>query len=161
MFCVRQATLEDVAVISEIEAICFPAAEAASYKSFKERMQVFLECFLVLESEGKVVGAINGMVVNENKITDILFEDASLHCPDGKWQSVFGLIVLPEYQRRGGAGMLLKAFEVKAREDARVGCILTCKERLISYYGKYGYENIGVSQSVHGGAIWYDMVLEF
>ncbi len=161
MFSIRKATMDDVAVISEIEMICFPKAEAATRKSFEERMHIFLACFLVLERDGKVVGAINGMVVNENKITDILFEDASLHCPDGKWQSVFGLIVLPEYQRQGGAGMLLEALEKLARDDGRAGCILTCKERLISYYEKYGYHNIGVSKSVHGGAVWYDMVLEF
>ena len=39
--------------------------------------------------------------------------------------------------------------------------ILTCKDRLIPYYEKFGYRNLGVSASVHGGAVWYDMILEF
>ena len=26
---------------------------------------------------------------------------------------------------------------------------------------KFGYKNMGVSESVHGGAVWYDMILEF
>ena len=47
----------------------------------------------------------------------------------------------------------------KARE--KKGMILTCKDRLIHYYAKFGYKNMGVSESVHGGAVWYDMILEF
>ena len=43
----------------------------------------------------------------------------------------------------------------------RKGCILTYKENMISYYEKFGYQNQGVSQSEHGGAVWYDMLLEF
>ena len=39
--------------------------------------------------------------------------------------------------------------------------ILTCKEGLIPFYEAFGYRNLGVSASVHGGAMWYDMVLEF
>ena len=34
----------------------------------------------------------------------------------------------------------------------RKGLILTCKDRLIHYYAKFGYKNMGVSESVHGGA---------
>ena len=26
---------------------------------------------------------------------------------------------------------------------------------------KFGYKNKGISKSVHGGAVWYDMILEF
>ena len=39
--------------------------------------------------------------------------------------------------------------------------ILTCKEELIPYYEQFGFENRGLSASVHGGAAWYDMVLTF
>ena len=43
----------------------------------------------------------------------------------------------------------------------RRGLILTCKDRLIGFYEGFGYKSLGVSQSVHGGAVWYDMILEF
>lgn len=43
----------------------------------------------------------------------------------------------------------------------RKGLILTCKEYLIHYYSKFGFYNLGVSDSTHGGAVWYDMILEF
>ena len=48
-----------------------------------------------------------------------------------------------------------------AKNKGRKGLILTCKDRLIHYYAKFGYKNMGVSESVHGGAVWYDMILEF
>ncbi len=47
-----------------------------------------------------------------------------------------------------------------AGKRGRKGLILTCKDRLIHYYEKFGYVNLGVSESVHGGAVWYDMLLE-
>ena len=47
-----------------------------------------------------------------------------------------------------------------AGEKGRKGLILTCKERLLGFYERFGYRNLGVSASVHGGAVWYDMILE-
>lgn len=46
-----------------------------------------------------------------------------------------------------------------SREAGRKGVILTCKDKLIPYYTKFGYINMGISDSVHGGAEWYDMIL--
>ena len=46
-------------------------------------------------------------------------------------------------------------------KEGEKGLILTRKDRLIHYYEKFGYVNLGVSESVHGGAVWYDMLLEF
>ena len=47
------------------------------------------------------------------------------------------------------------------REAGMRGMILTCKAALIPYYERFGYRNKGISASVHGGAVWYDMVLKF
>ena len=55
----------------------------------------------------------------------------------------------------------MEAMIKRAKEQGRKGLILTCKDRLIHYYEKFGYVNMGVSRSVHGGAVWYDMILEF
>lgn len=48
-----------------------------------------------------------------------------------------------------------------SRKAGRKGVILTCKNKLIHYYEKFGYVNKGISKSTHGGAQWYDMILEF
>ena len=158
---VRGAKVQDAKTLTRIEAICFPQKEAAELATFEARLKSFGECFLVAEAEGNIIGFINGMVTNHKTIRDVMFEDASLHEADGAWQSVFGLDVLPEYRCRGVAAELMQTFIAKAREEGRKGCILTCKERLIPYYSKFGYVNQGISKSQHGGAVWYDMLLEF
>ena len=76
-------------------------------------------------------------------------------------QSIFGLDVVEECRCQGLAARLMEEMIEIARKQGRRGLILTCKDRLIHYYEKFGYVNKGVSKSVHGGAVWYDMVLEF
>ncbi|MDR3561363.1 MAG: GNAT family N-acetyltransferase, partial [Negativicutes bacterium] len=46
---IRRVRPEDLKRITEIEAACFPAAEAASQEIFKDRIAVFPDCFLVAE----------------------------------------------------------------------------------------------------------------
>ena len=90
-----------------------------------------------------------------------MFADASHHRKDGIYQSIFGLDVIPEYQHQGLASRLMEHLIEDAREKGRKGLTLTCKDRLIGFYERFGYKNLGLSQSVHGGAVWYDMILEF
>ena len=158
---IRAAKLQDAQMLSRIEEVCFPGEEAAGLASFEARLKSFGNCFLIAEMDGKIIGFINGMVTDREAIVDEMFEDASLHKENGIWQSVFGLDVLQEYRCRGVAAELMRAFIAKAQEEGRKGCILTCKERLIPYYSKFGYVNKGISESQHGGAVWYDMLLEF
>ena len=48
-----------------------------------------------------------------------------------------------------------------ARAQDRTGIVLTCKESLIHYYEKFGFQKEGISESIHGGATWYQMRLTF
>ena len=108
-------------------------------------------CSSDLEKDGQIVGFINGAVTDERTIRDEMFEDASLHNPSGCYQSIFGLEVAPEWQHQGIAGELMNHMIQDARRRGRRGLILTCKERLIGFYERFGYRNLGVSSSVHGG----------
>lgn len=158
---IRTATIEDLDAITAVEAECFPVAEAATRDSFKSRLTVYPDHFWLLEEEGKLVSFINGMVTDESTIRDEMFENAKLHNPKGKWQAIFGVNTIPSHRKRGLAGKVMKQVIEDARAQGRVGCILTCKEELIAYYEKFGFESIGLSESAHGGAVWYDMVLKF
>ena len=161
-YIIRQARPEDLDQVAEVERICFPEAEAAGRGSLRLRIQAFPESFLVAEEQGgAIIGFINGAVTDKKTISDDMFEDAGLHKEDGAYQSIFGLDVLPQYRRQGIAAALMEGLIRSAEEKGRKGLILTCKERLIPYYGKFGYRNMGVSESVHGGAVWYDMIMEF
>ena len=159
---IRTVKPEDLAGVTALEAECFPAAEAAGEESLRERIGAFPESFFVAEEEnGRIIGMINGAVTDQKTISDDMFEDAGLHNPKGAYQSIFGLDVKSAYRRRGIAADLMNHMIQLAVEQGRKGLILTCKERLIPYYEKFGYVNKGVSRSVHGGAVWYDMILEF
>lgn len=157
---IRQVRPEDLDAVTRVEAVCFPEAEAATRDSFSQRIAAFPESFLVAEQDGEIIGFINGCVTDSRVIEDAMFEDVKLHDPDGAYQSIFGLDVVPEYQHQGVASLLMRQLIETAKTQGRKGLILTCKDRLIGFYETFGYRNLGVSQSVHGGAVWYDMILE-
>ena len=71
------------------------------------------------------------------------------------------LAVIPPLQRRGIGGQLIHAMLALARREGRRAVTLTCLAEKVRYYEGFGFENRGVSNSVHGGVVWYDMVLEF
>ena len=158
---IRTAVPADLQGIANIEAECFPAAEAATEASLSGRLAFYPNHFWVQLDGDRMIGFVNGMVTDEPDLRDEMYEDSSLHDPKGAYQSIFGLDVLPEYQRQGIAAKLMEQMIRDAKERGRKGLILTCKDRLIHYYEKFGYKNKGVSQSVHGGVVWYDMLLEF
>lgn len=158
---IRNVTIKDLSSVAKVEASCFPEAEAATKDSLKKRIKTFPECFFIAEVEGEIIGFINGCRINGITISDDLFIDASLHITDGAYQTIFGLDVMAEYRKQGIAGQLLCQMINAAKKDGCKGVILTCKEKLIKYYAKFGFVNKGISESEHGGAIWYDMILEF
>jgi ribosomal protein S18 acetylase RimI-like enzyme len=158
---IRKVSIEDLNAVTEVESRCFPEAEAATKASFEQRIKTFLESFFVAEIDGKIIGFINGCIINETAIYDELFSDATLHVPEGDYQTIFGLNIIPEYRNQGIAAQLMNYLIEVSRLTGRKGAILTCKEKLIHYYSKFGFENKGVSKSQHGGSEWYDMILEF
>ena len=76
-------------------------------------------------------------------------------------QMIFGVNTLPAYRNHGYAGELLKRAIADAKDQGRKGLVLTCKDRLVHYYAKFGFENEGVSESVHGNVVWNQMRLKF
>lgn len=158
---IRQAEVNDIGKIAEIEDKCFSSAEAASIKSFIERFMAFSECFFVAEIEGRVIGYINGCVTDAPKLPDQLYHNACLHQPDGTWQTVFGIAVEPAYQHQGIATAMMEYFIWECKARGKEGIVLTCKDEKIGFYEKFGFVNHGVSKSTHGGAKWNDMVLRF
>ncbi len=158
---IRKVSIEDLDAVTKVEAQCFPKEEAATKASFEQRIKTFPESFFVAVIDGKIIGFINGCIINETAIYDELFNDAALHIPNGAYQTIFGLDVLAEYRNQGIAAQLMEHLIKVSRSAGRKGVILTCKEKLIHYYSKFGFENKGVSKSEHGGSKWYDMILEY
>lgn len=158
---IRTATFKDLDAVSAVEAACFPAAEAATPAEFAERLRHYGGHFWLMFDSEKLIGFVDGMVTDKADLSDDLYAQASLHDENGAWQMIFGVNTLPAYRRRGCAGAVLERVIADARAQGRRGCVLTCKDKLVHYYEKFGFVNEGVSQSTHGGVVWYDMRLTF
>ena len=148
--------------MTAVEAACFPAAEAATEADFAKRLAVYPNHFWLMEdNNGSLVSFVNGLVTDEPHLRDEMYADAGLHNENGAWQMIFGVNTLPAYRRQGLAEQVLRQVIDDAKAQGRKGCVLTCKEKLLHYYGKLGFVNEGVSQSTHGGVVWYEMRLTF
>ena len=158
---IRTATTADLAAITQLEAICFPAAEAASEESFAQRLTCYPNHFWLLMDGDTVVSFVNGLVTDEPDLRDEMYENAALHDENGAWQMIFGVDTHPAYRRRGCAARLLNHAIAQSRAQGRKGLVLTCKERLVPYYSKFGFVSEGISQSTHGDVTWYQMRLTF
>ena len=158
---VRYGTEKDIDRIAEIEALSFPSAEAATRKSIAERMVVFPECFWVLEEKGEILSFINGMATDKADLADEMFDRAEMHDNNGKWQMLFSVATDPACRSLGLAGTVMTRVIDDSRKRNKAGIVLTCKEGLLGFYSKFGFVNEGVSSSVHGGAVWYQMRLTF
>lgn len=159
---VRTATVADLEIITAIEAECFPPAEAATAKQFSDRLKHYADHFLLMFEDDRLIAFVDGFVTNKRDLTDEMYENAAMHDENGKWQMLFGVNTIPEYRRKGCAGELIRRFIAAAKEQGRMGVVLTCKHRLIRYYEKFGFVNEGLTaKSTHGGAEWYQMRLTF
>lgn len=158
---IRTGSLNDLAAVTKLEALCFPAAQAATEEEFKGRLTYYPDYFWMLEEDGELISFVNGMVTDERDLADEMYADASLHRPEGAWQMIFGVNTHPDWQHHGLMEMLLNRVIADARAQGRKGLVLTCEEHMLHYYSKFGFVNEGVSQSVHGDALWYQMRLTF
>lgn len=121
-YTIRNVKIEDLDQVTEVEALCFPTAEAAVEASFRQRIETFPDSFFVAEDEnGRIIGFINGCVTDERTIRDEMFEDSGLHRPEGLYQSVFGLDVIPEFRRQGVAADLMNRLMQEAKAPGEKG----------------------------------------
>lgn len=159
---IRTATIDDLEAVASVEAECFPAAEAATTEEFKDRLNHYGNHFWLMFDEDKLIAFVDGLVTDEADLRDEMYERADLHNESGRWQMIFGVNTLPEYRRHGYAGQLIQRAINDARLQGRAGLVLTCKDKLVDYYAKFGFVNEGKSdKSQHGGAEWFQMRLLF
>lgn len=158
---IRKATIEDLEALVAVERECFPPLEAATEKDFRGRLEQYADHFWLLFDKDKLVGFVDGMVTSLPDLTDEMYEKAEMHDENGDWQMIFGVNTIPSYRRQGCAEALIKQAIADAKAQARKGLVLTCKEKLLHYYAKFGFVNEGISESVHGNVVWYQMRLVF
>ena len=58
---IRTATIEDLQQIAEVEAACFPPAEAATEDEFVQRLEYYKEHFWLMFDGDKLIAFVDGM----------------------------------------------------------------------------------------------------
>ena len=137
-----------------VAAECFTAADDAPREELADRLVHYGDHFWLMFDGGTLIAFVDGMVTDRTDLTDDLYADAALHDAHGAWQMIFGVNTLPDYRRHGYAGQLIERAIADARAQGRRGLVLTCKDRLVHYYAKFGFVSEGVSSSTHGGVVW-------
>jgi len=159
---IRHATPADLSAIAALEAACFPPNEAASFETLRTRLAVYPTHFwLLYDDNGILVSFADGMTTHHPELTDEMYGQPNLHTEEGVWQMIFGLNTHPHHRRQGYASFLMNHILKETRMQGRAGVVLTCKEELIPFYKALGFACEGVSASVHGGVVWYDMRITF
>ena len=158
---IRHADIRDAQRLAEIELACFPPEQAASKEQIMDRLEVYPECFWLMCEDGEIIAFADGFVTDEKDLRDEMYADASMHDPGGEWQMIFGVNTIPGKRNRGIASKLIRACLEEARSLSRKGAVLTCLENMIPFYERLGFVNEGISQSVHGDAVWYQMRVTF
>lgn len=158
MISLRNVQAGDLEQLLAIEDEGFSKEEAATKEAMIERIYTIADTFIVAEKDGKILGYINGPIINQPYITDDLFKTIGENPKTGGYQSILGVAVSKNARKQGVARILIEKMEELAAENKRQGITLTCKEELISFYEKLGFVDHGLSESQHGGVSWYNLV---
>ena len=152
-------TEEEARQAAGLEAICFPPGVADSFEHVMDRYHAAPNLFYVAVSRDteKVVAMLDGIATDENRFRDAFFEDASLHQGEGENVMLTGLSVLPGFRNQGIARGLMELLLKKEKENGRKMAFLTCEENKIAMYSRMGFVERGLSDSVLGGQVWYEM----
>ena len=156
---IRKVAANDIQACYEIEVACFSEAEAASVKKIEKRAAIFPDGFLVAQAGEKVIGFVNSGATDKPDLADEEFKDMVGHDPDGKNIVILSIAVAPSCQGVGISRPLMERFIDRARALDKQTILLLCRENMIGYYEKFGYEDAGVSASTHGGGRWHEMRL--
>ena len=143
-----------------MESVCLPPTDACTREEILDRIAAAPELFItaVDRRTGKLAGILNGIATNEDTFRDEFFSEAStLHDPDGSTVMLCGMDVMPEYRLQGLAREMIRRCCEKEKAKGRKRLLLTCVEDKIGMYEKFGFHYVGVSASVYGGTVWYDM----
>ena len=70
--------MDDLNEIANVEAECFPAAEAATKEEFAGRIRYYGNHFWIMLEEDKLIAFVDGFVTDEADLTDEMYENL---CP--------------------------------------------------------------------------------
>ncbi|MFJ5180217.1 GNAT family N-acetyltransferase [Pseudomonas fulva] len=155
----RTPSLEDASRCHAIEIGAYEGDEAATLEKIQTRISQYPQGFLVLESDGVIVGFINSGCAHQVVMSDEAFKELVGHDPDAPNVVIMSVVVDPAHQGQGHAKRLMEAFILRMKACAKQTIHLMCKEQHVPLYRKLGYKYVQPSPSDHGGMAWHEMVM--
>ena len=158
---IRIVNEQDLDRCFEIESVSYSGDEAATKEKILKRIRTYPEGFTVLENTREIIGFINSGATRKVELSDEEFKELIGHDSEGRHIVVMSVVIHPDYQRRGMASKLMHSFIEKMKALDKSDIYLICQTELIDMYAGYGFVNLGISESDHGGMSWNEMSLSF
>jgi ribosomal protein S18 acetylase RimI-like enzyme len=156
---IRNVNEQDLDRCFEIETVSYAGDEAASREKILKRIIAYREGFIVLENEREIVGFINSGATHRVELSDEEFKELVGHDPQGRHIVILSVVVHPDYQGKGMAGKLMNNFIDRMKALGKSDIYLICQTELVDMYARYGFVDLGASDSDHGGLSWNEMSL--
>jgi ribosomal protein S18 acetylase RimI-like enzyme len=156
---IRIVNEQDLDRCFEIESVSYSGDEAATKDKILKRIKTYPEGFIVLENDTEIVGFINSGATQKVELSDEEFKELIGHDPEGKHIIILSVVIHPDYQGKGMASKLMNSFINKMKALGKSDIFLICQTELIDMYARYGFVNLGISDSDHGGMSWNEMSL--
>lgn len=156
---IREATLSDLDRCFEIEHLSYDGDEAANKDKIKRRIEQYPQGFIVLETEGTVMGFINSGATHQVVMSEEAIKEMVGHDSAGKKVVVMSVVVHPGVQGKGYGRQLMETFIRKMQSLEKESIHLMCQAFYIPFYEQFGFTLEGKSESEHGGLKWYEMSL--
>jgi ribosomal protein S18 acetylase RimI-like enzyme len=156
---IRIVVEQDLDRCFEIESVSYSGDEAATREKILNRIKAYPEGFIVLENEKEIIGFINSGATHRVELSNEDFKELVGHDPEGEHVVILSVVVHPDYQGRGLASKLMKNFIDRMKALGKSDIYLICQAGLVDMYARYGFIDLGASDSNHGGLSWNEMSL--
>ena len=156
---IRMVNEHDLDRCFEIESVSYSGDEAATKDKILKRIETYPEGFIILENDREIIGFINSGATQKVELSDEEFKELVGHDPEGRHIVILSVVIHPDYQGKGMASKLMNSFIDKMKALGKTDIFLICQSELIDMYARYGFVNLGTSDSDHGGMSWNEMSL--
>lgn len=156
---IRVVNEQDLDRCFEIESVSYAGDEAASREKILKRIVAYPQGFIVLENEREIIGFINSGATHEVELSDEEFKELVGHDPEGKHIVILSVVIHPDYQGKGFASKLMNEFINRMKALGKSDIYLISQAELVGMYARYGFVDLGASDSDHGGLRWNEMSL--
>jgi GNAT superfamily N-acetyltransferase len=140
----------------QLEQRCYTPEAAAALSGFNFRYRNYRPYFWSAWLGSELIGITNGIRTSQQACGDEMKGDQ----PDNKDGSNFCVLTVavdPKHRRQGVGAQLLRKLIMTCKDNGIETVILMCERHLIPFYEAEQFKLHGVSESTHGGIVWYEM----